>query len=821
LESLFQDVRYALRMMAHRPGFTLAAVLSLALGIGANSTIFMLAKAAFLQAVPVKDPGSLVMVYSTQNNPRGPEFQYLNLSIPNALDYRQKNDVFSGLSVIVNTRLTLDISGKDTQVASALVNWDFFNIVGVQPAAGRIFTPDEDSRSGGGPVAILSYALWNKQFGADGGILGRTIRLNHLNFTVIGIAPKEFHDAGALLNPDVWVPISMGDQLLAGIAKEWFHDRGSRLGSAVARLKPGVTLERARDSLGALAANLEREFPTDNSGRSVQVVPISNTVLPPEQRGVALQAATIMIAIVALVLLIACANVANLLLSRASLRQREIAVRLSLGAKRWRLVRQLLTESLLLGLTAGALAVVVAFWGRGLIRGLLPNGFPANLDFSLDARVLLFTLGISLAATLLFGLAPALQSSSGANLNSLRDRTAISTSGSTRWYGLRGALVMVQVALSLVALVGAGMFIHSLANAQQIDPGFETKHEITMFINLAAADYTQPKAEQFFKDVVQRLRGLPMVADASIADTAPLSGGLQRTTFPEGVDASNARNGALTPVIAVQPGYFSATGTSLLRGRDFNDHDNENAPMVAIVNRAFADHVWPDQDAIGRHLRFLGQDWDVSIVGVASTVKYTTLGEPPQPIVYFPLKQHYSAGINLYVRTKGDANPAIGSIRSAVQSLDPTLQLRRVITVSDLLNQSLTAPRVGAELLGTFGGLALVLAAIGTYGVMSYSVSQRTQEIGIRMALGAQKRDVLRLVMLSGMATVCVGILVGLVFSTLLTRAMHSLLYGIGIFDLFSFLGTSLLLIVVAAIACGIPALRASTIDPMVALRYE
>jgi len=821
MDTFFKDIRYALRMMVNKPGFTLAALLSLALGIGANTTIFTLAKAAFLHTVPVQDPSTLMMVYSTQNNPHGQDFQFLQLSHLNALDVRANNDVFSGLAIFVPTGLTLGVAGKESQVFTELVNWDFFNIIGVQPALGRSFTAEEDGRSGAGPSVILSYAFWNKQFGADRKILGQTIRLNEQDVTVVGVAPQEFHDAGGLFNPDMWVPLSMGDQLLTGLQKEWLHQRGPRSVSAVARLKSGVTVARAQEAMRAMGSNLAHEYPTDNSGRGMQVVPINDTVIPPNARNVAVQATTIVGVIVALVLLIACANVANLLLSRATLRQREIAIRLSLGARRSRLIRQLLTESLLLGLAAGALAILIAFWGRGLIRRLMPGGLPQGLDFSLDLRVLVFTLVLSLGATLLFGLMPALQSSRSSQLNALRDRTAVSAGGSTRWYGLRGVLVMVQVALSLVALVGAGMFIHSLVNAQQIDPGFEVQHEVTVFVNMQAAHYPQPKAEQFFKDVVDRLRGLPMVADASIADQAPLSGGLQRTTFPEGVDTSNARNGTLTPVVAVRPGFFSAAGISLLRGRDFTDHDDAQGQMVAIVNRAFADRMYPNQEAIGRHLHFLGEPWDVAIVGIATTVKYGTLGEPAQPVVYFPLEQHYSMFGTIYVRTKGDPNAAIGSIRSAVQSLDPTLPLRNVQTVNQLVSQSLAAPRLGAELLGTFGALALILAAIGTYGVMSYSVSQRTQEIGIRMALGAHKRDVLRLVMFGGMAMVGVGIIAGLVFSTFMTRAMSSLLYGIGIFDAFSFLGTALLLIAVALIACGVPALRASAVDPMIALRYE
>jgi predicted permease len=402
----------------------------------------------------------------------------------------------------------------------------------------------------------------------------------------------------------------------------------------------------------------------------------------------------------------------------------------------------------------------------------------------------------------------------------LKDRTAAPT-GSGRWYGVRGILVSIQVALSLIALVGAGLFIHSLRNAQQIDPGFEVNRELVMFVNLAAEHYEQPKAEQFYRDVVERLDGLPMVAQASIADSAPFSGGLARTTFTDGVDITDARNGKLTPVIATAPKFFSAAGISLLSGRDFSDSDDSNGAMVAIVNQAAAQGFWPGQDPIGKHLHFFGETWDIAVVGEVNTVKYATLGEPPQAIVYLPLKQHYSAGVNIYVRTKGDPAKAMGSVRSTVQSLAPNIPIIRLQTVGEVFVQSLTAPRLGAELLGTFGLLALVLAAIGTYGVMSYSVTQRRQEIGVRMAMGAQRSDVLRLILANGLAMVIAGVAVGLGIAALLSRTMSALLFGIGLFDAPSFLITAALLVLVAMAACSIPARTAMRVNPIVALRYE
>ncbi|MGB2654820.1 MAG: FtsX-like permease family protein, partial [Candidatus Acidiferrum sp.] len=544
------------------------------------------------------------------------------------------------------------------------------------------------------------------------------------------------------------------------------------------------------------------------------------TAIPPQLRSVYVRAGSLMFVIVGLVLLIACANVANLLLARATQRHREIGVRLAMGASRMRLVRQLLTESLLIALAAGGLGILFAYWGRALLRSLLPPFLQRRLDFTLDARVLLYTLALSLVATVLFGLMPALEASKADRIAALKDRTGNPT-GSARWYGLRGILVMLQVALSLVALAGAGLFIHSLRNAQEMDPGFDVKHEMVMFINLASEHYTQARAEQFYKDVDERLEGVATVQSASIADAYPFGGGLARTTFTDGVDTNDPRNGKLTPVIAIQPGYFSTGRIAMLEGRDFDEHDDAQGQMVGIVDKAAAEQMWPGADPIGKHIHFLGETWDIAIVGEVATTKYATMGEPPQAIVYVPLKQHYTAQIVLYVRTKGDPEKAIPSVRSTVQSLGPTVPLLNVETVQQVLVQSLTAPRIGAELLGGFGLLALLLAAMGTYGVMSYSVSQRTQEVGIRMSLGAQPRDVLRLILANGMAMVCAGVVAGLILSALLARSINSLLYGIGTFDAPSFLITAGLLIGVALVACYIPARRAMRVDPIIALRYE
>jgi putative ABC transport system permease protein len=607
--------------------------------------------------------------------------------------------------------------------------------------------------------------------------------------------------------------------VLTGIVKDWYNQRGARTTLMMGRLKPGVSISAAQASLHALGTQLERTYPKDNAGRNNDMLPVNQTFIPPAQRALFAKAGGLMMLVVGLVLLIACANVANLLLTRATQRRRELAIRLSMGASRGRLIRQLLTESLLLAIISGGLGIACAYFAKDLIWKLVPAG-GAQLDRSLDIRVLLFTMGLAIAASVFFGLIPALQASKTQQMAALRDRSDAPT-GSSRWYGIRGILVMTQVAFSLIALVGAGVFIHSLKNAQQMDPGFETKHELVLNINLAAQHYSQPQGEQFYRQLLEKIPALPMVSSASLSDAPPFGGTFQRTTFPQGVDVSDPRNGKLTPTISVSPGHFATAGISMLHGRDFTDHDDPQSQMVAVVNQALADQMFNGQDPVGKHLHFLLQTWDVEIIGLVKTVKYLSLGEAPQPLVYFPLKQHYNAGVTVFVRTKGEPNAALTSVRSVVQGLDSTIPLRNLRSIPEVLNQVLAPAKLGAELLAGFGLLALLLAAIGTYGVMSYSVSQRTQEIGIRMALGAQRGHVLKLILSNGMAMVFGGVIAGLILAVFLTNAIEALLYGISAFDLPTFAATSALLLLIALVACWLPARRAMRVDPIIALRYE
>ena len=816
--TLIQDLRYGLRMLRKSPGFTAVAVLSLMLGIGANTTIFTLAKAIFLQSIPVKDPARVVVLYSNQLSVKGPPQEYLPTPYPNAVDYRDNIKSFSGTSIVVFFGFNLTNSGKHVQVPAQLVSANFFDVLGVQPMLGRGFSPDdENSRR---PVAVISYALWQTQLGGDPGILTKSIQLDQMEYSVVGVAPQNFRQVGNLGSPNVWVPVSLADEVFTAQTKDLFHDRSFRMVGMLARLKPGVTPEQAQTEVHDFGLQLQNQYPKVNRGRNEMVVPMTETNVPPQLHSVFVLAGALMMGIVGLVLLIACGNVANLLLARATQRQREIAARMALGASRSRLIRQLLTESFVIALLGGGLGIFCAYWAKSALVSFLPLGLARRFDFSLDGRVFLYTLGIAVVATLFFGLAPALQASRKDNIATLKDRTNAPT-GSARWYGLRGVLVMIQVALSLIALVGGGLFVHSLRNAEQINPGFEVKHDITVLLDPTAAHYAQPQAEALYRDVVQRLDAVPMIAAASVSDAPALGGSFQWTTFTDGVDLTDPRNGQLTPVIATAPDYFSTRSMTLLEGRDFTDADDDTGAKVAIVNRAAADTFWPGQDPLGKHLHFITTTWTVTVVGEVNTAKYATLGEPPQAVIYWPLKQHFSESVFLYVRAKDDPTKVIPTVRSVMHSLAPSVPPLNVETIEQTLDQTLTAPRMGAELLGTFGLLALILAATGTYGVMSYSVNQRTSEIGIRMALGAQPANVLRLILSNGMAMVVAGVVVGLGLSVLLAKSMNSLLYGIGMFDPASFLSTAALLILVALGACWIPARRAMRVDPIVALRYE
>jgi predicted permease len=841
IEELWQDLRYGVRTLWKKPGFTLVAVLTLALGIGANTAIFSFVNAVLLRPLPVAEPERLVYVFGgVRTNP------YNVSSYPDYIDYRDRNKVFSNL--IAYSPITLSLSGDDgaDTISGLIVTGNYFEALGVRAQVGRTFLPDEDSTPGGHAVAVISHALWQDRFAGDPHIAGRQLLLNGQPFTIVGVAPAGFNGAETGQTNDIYVPMAMQAVVRpprAGYSGEMNPDllskRGPRWLDLVGRLKPGVTVGQAQAELSTLAAQLAASYPETNQGQTATVSPISKG--DPTQRGTLLSVAGLLLGVVGLVLLIACANVANLLLARAAARRKEISIRLALGAGRGRLIRQLLTESVLLALAGGACGLLLAIWLVGVMRAYSPpaNFFPVAFDFSLDRSVLGFTLLLSVLTGLVFGIAPALQASKPDLVAALKDETALMPGASgrgARRFTLGNLLVVVQVALSLVLLVSAGLFLRSLQQAQNIDPGFDAEHVLTMPLNINLLRYTKAQGQDFYRQVLERVSALPGVQSATLTRTPPLSGASRQSSVtvagreaPDRASSSEstggggegvADNNTLTSPVALN--YFRTLGIPLLRGRDFNAQDREGAPGVAVVNESFARRYFPNQDPIGQRLSLSGAQgpW-LEVVGLARDSKYVTLGEAPAPFLYQPLAQHHETGMVLLVRTSVAPSSLVPAVRREVQSIERNLPLTNARTMTELLNASLFPARVGAILLGAFGLLALLLASVGLYGVMSYSVSRRTREIGIRMALGARGGDVLRLVLGESLALVAAGMLLGLVAAFAATRLLSGFLYGVSPTDPAAFIGIVLLLALVALAASLIPARRAAHVDPMVAFRYE
>jgi predicted permease len=821
METLLQDLRFAMRLLRKSPGFTIVAILTLALGIGANTTIFTVVNAVILRPLPVKDPERLVAIMGTDTRNNTAQQQFLPISFMNFKDLREKNDVLTDAAAFTGTGVSLSGAGNPEQLNAAVVTGNYFDVLGVRAALGNTFDRERAKKQGGYPVVVMSYGLWQRRFGGDRSIIGRTITLNQQPFSVIGVVPKSFQGTFAVGTPDLWIPDAMHDQVLTGLLQQFFLERRALVIFAFGRLKPGVSLEQAEVQLKTIATQLAKEYPNENEGRNVRLLPLGQTTVNPNNRGLFVQAGALLMGVVGLVLLIACANLANLLLARGADRRRELAVRMSLGAGRVRLVALLLSESVLLSILGGAAGLAIAMGFRqGLMAFRPPFLNPGDIDLTMDSRVLLFTLGVALVTALAFGALPAWQGVRF-NLNdTLKEGGGRSGAAGGR-HALRSALIVSEVTLSVVALVGAGLFLSSLHNAQKIDPGFETRYLMVMSFDLGAQNYKEEQGREFHRRLMERLRAMPMVRGASLASNPPLAGAFQRTVFPEGTDPSDRRNGVLTTVNQVDTTYFETVGTPLLRGRAFAETDRDGAPLVAIVNQSFADKFFPGQEAMGKHFRCWGETWNLEIVGIARDTKVNTLGEDPTPVFYMPLLQHYSPTVTLHVRTNGDPMAALPTVRSTVQELDRQLPLVQVQTIAQVLDQALWAARFGASLLLVFGLLALTLAAVGIYGVMSYTVEQRRQELGIRMALGAQKRDVLRLVLGQGAALAGAGSLLGLAVAFFISRAISALLFGVHALDPLTFSIVPVVLISVALLACFLPARRATRVDPLVALRYE
>ncbi len=818
MANLLQDVKFALRLLVRHPAVTLVAVLSLALGIGANTTVFTLVNAILLNPMQVRDISRLVAVGTNEVVNGAPVFRG-GTSRPNALDLREQNTVFSGMVLIGFAPLSLSGNGEPTQLFAQMVTGNFFDVLGARIAAGRTFIPEEDQQEGAHPVTVLSYGLWQRQFGGATDLIGRAITLNGHTFTVIGVTAEGFRGNTPVGGPDLWVPFAMHNEVLTGLGAEGFNSRRGLVYQAFARLKDGVSLEQARANVDAIGKALEEAFPTDNRGRTFALQPMADGTLPPAFRQQLVLAGTVGMVVVGLVLLIACGNVANLLLARASTRRQEIAVRLSLGANRARLMRQLLTESVILALAGGLSGIVIAYWARSVLWAFRPpfmqEGF---IDLSFDTRVLAFTIVVSLVTGILFGMMPALQSSRPDLVTELKERTTLSTG--SRWYNIRHLLVVAQVALSLVALVSAGLFVKSLANAQRTDLGFDADGMMLLGMNVGTQGFNEARGRDLYRRALERLNAVPGVKSATLSTAVPLfAGGFARTTFRDDQDIKDPRNGRLTQINEVGERYFETLGVPILRGRAFTANDRQGSPPVIIINEAMAKQFYPNEEALGRHLHIINRPPGREIVGIAKTIKYNSVGENETAHMYVPIEQSYAVQVTVQVRAAGDPDAVLGTVRRELQQLEPSMPLLNVNTYRTVLRTSLWAPRMGASLLGVFGVLALLLAAIGLYGVMSYSVSQRTREIGIRMALGARDLDVRNMVARQGLLLAAGGVVLGLFAAFGMTGLVTSLLFGITGADPLTFIVVPLVLLIVAAVATYLPAWRASRVDPVDALR--
>jgi predicted permease len=812
IETLIYDLRYGSRRLVKQPVFTLIAVASLALGIGANTAIFSLVNTMMLRPLPVDRPEQIVSLNNAAENRTFPTFSY-----PNYKDFRDRNDVFDGLLAYRFAPLGLSHDGINERLWGYIVTGNYFEALGVNAALGRVITTDDDQQPGASPVAVVSYKCWQDRFGGEQNIIGKNVIVNGRSYTIIGVAPKGFYGTEIISAPEIWFPMSMQSQIEVG--SSWLDDRETEPIFIQGRLKPGVSFAQAQSAMTSIAAQLEQEYPIINEGKQVKLS--SAGLYGDSMRGMVFSFAGLLMMVVGLVLLLACINLANLLLARAAERRREIAVRLALGASRLRLVRQLLTESVILSVGGGILGLVLAFWLVNMAVNFTPPvDIPLTINLYIDYRVLIFTCIVSIITGLVFGLLPALQATKTDLVPALKDEMAFGGHRRSWW---KGGLIVLQIALSLVLLISGGLMMRGLQQAQNINLGFNTQNAIEVSFDLRLQGYNEDRGREFQKRLLEQVRALPGVASAATADFVPVDLHFSRApVFIEGQEPQRATSAPLAMCNRISPEYFQAMGTKLLQGRDFTEQDNEKAQRVVIVNDTFARRFWPGEDPIGKRFSIGSADEEkVQVIGVSQDGKYTGLNEEPKPFVYSPVLQSYSGTTNIIVRSQIEPQKLIGAVRNEVLQLDPNLPISLARTLEERMDLPLLPARITASLLGSFGVLALVLAGIGIYGVMAYSVSRRTREIAIRAALGAQRTDILKLVMGQGIVLTLIGIVIGLVVAFALTGLMKSLLFGVSASDPLTFTLIVLLLSVVSMLACYIPARRALKIDPGVALKYE
>jgi len=801
MNTLLQDLRYGIRMLIKNPGFALVAVIALGLGIGANAAIFSVVNTVLLRPVPYEDPDRL-MVLTENQRPKFPEF---SIAPGNFIDWQKQNTVFERLVAINSAAFILVGEGAEPErLRGARVSAGLFEMLGVNPVHGRTFLEEED-QPGRENVVILSSGLWKRRFAADSNVIGQPITLSGVSYTIIGVMPPSFGFPDP--TTDVWTPIAF-------TARD-AQVHGGHFLSAFGRLKQGTTVDQARTEMSAIAGRLAEQYPDTNAGWGVDVFPMQEY----EVRDIR-PALIVLLAAVGLVLLIACANVANLLLARATTRQKEIAIRSALGASRGRVARQLLTESVLLALVGGVVGVLLAQWGIASLLALAPPDLPRAKEVTLDSTVLGFTLLVTLLTGVIFGLVPAMQSSR-VNLNeTLKEGGRGTTGGHHR---VRAGLVVTEVALALVLLIGAGLLIRSFYRLQQVNPGFNPSNALAITISLPGRKYQQPdQRAAFFTQLIEKVSALPGVAAVGASQTLPIQGDYLlgfiiqgRPPFPLGQEPS-------TNYYSVTPDYFRAMGIPLMRGREFTEQDRTGATRVVIINEEMAKRYFPDEDPIGKRIHVTqGPETFREIVGIVGDVKQYGLARPTTLQTYEPFLQEPYSSMTLVVRADGNLGPLGGAIRSQVLAIDKEQPISRIKALEEVVSESVAKQRFSMLLLGVFAAVALVLAAVGLYGVMSYSVTQRTHEIGIRTALGAKQSDVLKLVVGQGMVLALAGVGIGLVAAFGLTRLMSVLLFGVSTTDPLTFVALPAVLILVALAACFVPARRATKVDPMIALRYE
>ena len=800
MHTFWQDLRYGIRTLLKKPGFTFIAVITLALGIGANSAIFSVVSAVLLRQLPYQNPEQLVRVF-TFNPKKSPDPD--GASWPDFLDWRSQNTVFENIAGFLPDSFNFAGRGRPEQVQGAWVSASFFPLLGVSPIAGRAFLPEEDSGNGQ-HVILLSQSLWQRRFGSDPSVIGQNVTLEGELYTVVGVMPANFRYSK---DADVWMPLTVR-------VHDWTNRSGRAL-QVIARLKSGHTFEQAQTEMAALGRSLQQAYPQSNTGFDIIVVNLREQIV-----GQVRPALLVLLGAVGFVLLMACTNIANLLLARASARQKEIVIRLALGASRGRIIRQLLTESILLSLSGGALGLILGSWAIPVLLKLSSNQVLQLNAVNIDLRVLGFTLALSLASGLIFGLVPALEASKlDLNLALKEGSKGTASAARQRFHSL---LIVAEIAVAVVLLIGAGLMINSFLRLQQVSPGFDPDNLLTVSLSLPGARYPEEQRRVFLKQVLQRIEAKPGVQSVGAITILPLSGDDSSFSFlAQGQPIVSRAEAPQAEVRSVSPTYFQTMRIPLKKGRVFTERDNRSSSPVVMVNETLARRFWPNEDPIGKRLTRFSDQISCEIVGVVGDVKQMGLAAETRMEIYMPYDQSPDPYFGLVIRTLAAPENFANAIQTEVMALDPQQPVSVVKTMRQMAADSVSSQRFNTLMLTIFGVVALILATVGIYGVMSYAVRQRTQEIGIRLALGAQPRDIFKLIVGRGLWLTLVGIAAGLTASLFLTRLMSGLLFGVSAKDPLTLIGISLLLTSVAMLACYLPARRAMKVDPMVALRYE